>query len=96
MTIRNVTEFRNFVNNNQLKGLSSDIDAVVSCVMDYERGCSCWNNNDRQKTYNNCKMLYQKAVSSISTTFKAHFMRHVIDQQLEFYLDGRSIGVVRR
>lgn len=96
MDIRNVTEFRNFVNNNQLRTLHSAIDAVCICVMDYEKGCGCWNNNDRQRIYENCKILYQQAIGVISNTYKSHFMAHVIEQQLNFYMDGRIIGSIRR
>lgn len=96
MDIHNVTEFRNFVNNNQLRNLHADIDAVANCVMDYERGCNCWKENQRQKLYDNCKTLYRRAIGIISTTYKPHFMKYVTDQQLNFYIDGRIIGSIRR
>jgi hypothetical protein len=96
MDIRNVTEFRNFVNSNQLRGLHKDIEAVSICVMEYERECNCWKNNDRQKIYENCKSLYTKAVGTVINSFKPHFLSHVSDQNLTFYLSGRPIGTMRR
>jgi hypothetical protein len=96
MDIRNVTEFRNFVNNNKLRNLHSDIDAVSICVMDFERGCTCWDGGARQKIYNNCVILYERSMGVVLTSFKPHFLAHTIDQAMTFYIDGRVIGSMRR
>lgn len=96
MNINNVTEFRNFVNANQLRSLSSTIDKVAICVMDYERLCNCWKASDKQRVYNNCNALYTQSVSEISSNFKSQFLAHTIDQSLNFYKDGALIASLRR
>ena len=96
MDIKNVTEFRNYIDLNQLRSLNPSFEAAAICVMDYERGCSCWNNNDRQTTYNNCKVLYARAVGVISQSFRAQFMAKCPDMSLNFYQDGCLIASIRR
>jgi hypothetical protein len=96
MNINNVTEFKNFVNINQLRDLNRAFDAVSICMMDYERSCDCWNNKGRQQTYENCKKLYEAAVSTIVSSYKANFLAHTADQMLSFYQDGRLIASIRR
>lgn len=96
MDIRNVTEFRNFVNINGLRGLHGDIDAVAICVMDYERGCNCWKNGDKQKIYNNCKALYVKSMGVVLGQFSAHFLAKTPGHSLTFFQDGVAIGSMRR
>ena len=94
MDIRNVTEFRNFVNANQLNGLSKEIQAVTICVTDYERGCSCWKGSDRQKIYDNCKALYIRAVGIITTQFASQFIEKTPDRRVIFSQDGVPLGSV--
>lgn len=96
MEIRNVTEFRNFVNGNGLRGIHPDIDAVAICVMEYERGCNCWKGNARQQIYNNCKALYIKSMGAVLGTFAGHFLSHCRDNCLTFMQDGIPIGSLRR
>ena len=96
MDIRNVTEFRNFLTTTRLTGLHQSIDAVLHCVMDYERGCNCWKTNDKQRIYNNCKMLYQTAVSLVMCSYKGQFLAHAPDGRICFYQDGRPIGTMQR
>lgn len=96
MDIKTPTEFKNYVQANGLSNLHQDITQVLTCISEYERGCNCWQSSDRTKLYNNCKALYIKAVNSILTTYKAHFLQFTIDKQLNFYLDGRIIGSIRR
>lgn len=96
MEIRNVTEFRNFIDDAKLRGLHQDIDAVAICVMDYERGCNCWRGNARQKIYNNCKALYVKSMGVILGAFANHFLSHCKDHGITFMQDGILIGSLRR
>jgi len=96
MDIRNVTEFRNFVNANQLNGLSKEIQAVTICITDYERGCSCWKEGDRQKIYDNCKALYIRAVGIITSQFSSQFVEKTPDKRVNFFQDGVPIGAVGR
>jgi len=94
MEIRNVTEFRNFVNGNGLRNIHGDIDAVATCVMDYERGCNCWNSGDRQKIYNTCKALYVKSIAVIQTQLASLFLSKVPGHRIVFFQDGIPIGSV--
>lgn len=96
MDIRNVTEFRNFVDAHGLRSLHRDIEATCVCVMDYERGCSCWNNSDRQKIYNNCKGLYARSVGVIVKMFSPQFLNFAPKNIITFWQDGIAIGTIRR
>ena len=93
MDIRNVTEFRNYIVANQLASLSRDIEAVVICVADYERGCSCWKAGDRDKIYANCKGLYVRAVQTISRQFAPQFTGPA-RTTITFLQDGVQISKV--
>lgn len=96
MDIRNITEFRNFVDRNGLRSLHHDIEAVSICVADYERGCSCWNAGDRDKVYNNCKCLYLKSVGISIRQFAPQFLAASQGQAINFLQDGNLIGSIRR
>ena len=96
MDIRNATEFRNFLNIAQLRGLHQSFDAVCHCMMDYERGCDCWKSNQKQKVYENCKMMYQNAVALAMCSYKGQFLARTPDGQICFFQDGRPIGTMRR
>lgn len=96
MNINNVTEFRNFINGNGLRGLHPTIDGTANCIGEYERGCNCWNAGDRDRLMQNCKDQYIQSMSPIQSTYRAHFLVHTTDQNLTFYLDGRIIGSIRR
>jgi len=96
MDIKNVTEFRNFVSSNGLANSSPEVTAAILCVMDYERGCSCWKNDERKKIYNNCKILYSRAVSVVVRNLRHQFISKTADQIMTFYQDGISIGSIRR
>jgi len=96
MDIHNVTEFRNFVNANKLNSLSPEIAAVANCVTDYERGCNCWKAGDKQKIYNNCKILYVRAIGVIITGFASQFAERSFDKTVKFSQDGMAIGSVSR
>lgn len=73
MDIRNVTEFKNYVMANKLASLSRDIESVVICLTDYERGCSCWKAGDRQKIYDNCRALYIRTAQMIERQLGQQF-----------------------
>ena len=96
MDIRNVTEFRNFVTSNGLGGSHPSVQAVVICVMDYERGCNCWKTKDRQVIYNNCRILYAKAVAVVTSSLQAHFLKHSSGGKISFYQDGVLLASMRR
>jgi len=96
MEIRNVTEFRNFVTSNGLGSSHPDIQAVVICVMDYERGCNCWKAKDRQKIYNNCRLLYARAVLIVTSSLQAHFLKHASNGKLSFYQNGVLLASIHR
>lgn len=96
MDIKNVTEFRNYVDAHGFRSLHKDIEATCICVMDYERGCNCWKANDRQKVYNNCKALYARAVGTITKLFAPQFLTYAQGHGITFYQDGIVIGSIRR
>ncbi len=93
MDITNVTEFRNFVKNNNLTHLDRELEAVVICVQDYERGCACWKAADLQKVYDNCRCLYVKAVGLVIRQYAAQFRAYTLDG-IRFSTDGRAIGAI--
>lgn len=96
MEITNVTEFRNFVQQHGLQGKNGDVDTVITCMSEYERACNCWNGSTRQKLYNNCKILYLRAMGAVTGPMAAHFLAHAEGIGITFYQDGVSIGSVRR
>ena len=95
MDIRNVTEFRNFVNLNGLTNSHSTLQGLVGCVMDYERACGCWSQEKKQKIYNNCKILYAQAVSIATSQMRNAFLSKAPDRRLNFYQDGQLLASLR-
>lgn len=90
MDISNITEFRNFVECNQLTPRASSFGHLVQCVNNYEKGCNCWNTGERERILNECKTYYVASVNHISSN-RAEFQKYSPDKKLRFYQDGRLL-----
>ena len=68
MDIRNVTQFSNFVEGNNLTRLDSNFQQIVNCLNAYKRGCDCWKRSDRETEYKKCYNQYLSTVKRVQFT----------------------------
>jgi len=94
MDIRNVTEFRNFLRVNGLSNSHPTFQAVLSCVMDYERTCNCSSKMTKQNIYNNCKRLYGIAAGVAVTSMRTEVLSKIPDRRLRLFQDNALLASI--
>jgi hypothetical protein len=94
MDIRNVTQFSNFVEANDLARLDASLQAIVSCMAEYKRGCDCWRREERDAQYSKCVKLYLSTARTIVPRFKNEFLAKTAERQIILYTENGGVIVL--
>lgn len=94
MEIRNVTQFSNYIESNDLTRLDPSFQTIVSCMAEYKRGCDCWKREDRDKQYSKCVNLYLSASRHLVNRFKNEFLAKTAERQIILYTENGTMIVI--
>jgi hypothetical protein len=97
MDIRNVTQFYNFITQNDMVNLHSALQQISDCIHNYQLACSCYDGTVRNKTYQDCNRKYIDAVRSAVPSLSAQFLSKTGNNTIEFFWDETNyIRSIRR
>jgi hypothetical protein len=95
MRINNVSEFLNFVNNNQLAGIAPEIVPFINCINEFNRMCSCDHPEARMSKQNQCRALYI-GFATRANQYKNVLFTKTNDSTITFCVDGQSLITLNR
>lgn len=89
MTINNITDFNNFLRANNLSHHCNDFNR---CVNEYSALCSCRPDEKRDKLIE-CTRYYVNSIETVRANKNSIFNK-IRDTKIEFYNDGKMVGVI--
>lgn len=89
MIISNITEFGNFLRSNNL---SSHCNSFYTCLNQYASLCACRPEEKRDKLIE-CTRHYMGSIEIVRANKNLIFNK-IKDTKIEFYNDGKMIGVI--
>lgn len=89
MTINNVNDFNNFLRSNNLSQYCNDFN---NCINQYTSLCSCRPEEKRDKLIE-CTRHYMSSIEIVRANKNSIFNK-IRDTKIEFYNDGRMIGII--
>lgn len=95
MRINNAIEFFHFIRSNALTNISPDTIALIQCVEEYGRMCSCDPEAVRNAKLNQCRRIYS-AFLSRAPQFKEQLLSKVPDGALILGVDGQIVTTITR
>ncbi len=75
VTIKNATQFVNFMNEYKLIHLDPIFNQVAVCLSEYQRACACTSPSSKDGIYQNCRNLYNAAVKYYIPKYRSEFSR---------------------
>ena len=97
MKINNVTQFSNFIEQNDISKLDGIFSQIVNCINNYSKACNCYKLEDKQRMYVDCNKLYNNAIRNVVPRFKGDILSKIPERQISFYADnGSLISIVSR
>jgi len=95
MRINNVVEFFHFIRSSGLTNISPDTAALVKCMEEYGRMCSCDPQPARMGKLNQCKGIYSAFLSK-SPQYKEILLSKISDNTLVICTDGQTVVTLNR
>lgn len=97
MEIKNVTQFANFIKQNDIARLDGIFSQIVDCIDNYSKACNCHKVEDKRRMYDNCNKLYVNAIRNAMPRLKSEILSKIPERQISFYADnGSLISIVSR
>jgi hypothetical protein len=91
MDIRNVTQFSNFISENELTSLDHVFKQIPICLADFSRRCNCHRKEDKSRIYSKCNVFYINAVKIAAARFKNEFLSKTPEKSITFYNENGSL-----
>jgi hypothetical protein len=95
MRINSPNEMYQFVITHGLTGLAPELQALVICLDEYARMCSCDPEATRLAKYNQCKDHYVNFASK-AYMFSGALLSKITDNNLMLYFNNQLLAIVSR
>lgn len=95
MRINNVNDFYHFIRNNGLSNISPDTAALVKCMEEYGRLCTCDPQSVRTSKINQCRGIYSGFLSK-AIEYREILLSKISDNVLIICIDGQPVVTLSR